>query len=363
MATLFATLLAGPTVMAQSAPPDAASAADLPRAVRLVVPACRETPFDVGGLLEILEVELGQSGVALEQDEPEPRETTALVIVDAPSCRGDAIVLRVERPGSNRSVTRELTLSDTPLPERARVMALSIAELIRAAWSELVREEPAGHEEGPPPPAPPAPLPPDQVRRGELEALRAELSERLAALERARSEDEAPAARFELLLAGGVRLFPSYGGTFAGARFGGSFRLGRREILRLDVEAELRYGRTRDALGTARAYVPMGWAALLASGRSGRSELALGLGFGVGWAWAGGDALDSSAVGRTMSGVVVAAAFRGLVERQMSQRLSLLLIVEAGYVIVGVTPLAAGDPIVGVAGPFVTIDLGLSFAL
>jgi hypothetical protein len=74
-------------------------------------------------------VELG----ALLTDTSEEGEVTEVNV----SCEGQHVWLRVEDPITGKSLTRVVDLSSDPVSARARLVALAVAELVVASWTEL----------------------------------------------------------------------------------------------------------------------------------------------------------------------------------------------------------------------------------
>src|SRR5204863_3029658 len=101
--------------------------------------------------------------------EASPDEATTQVTA---TCSGEAAHLRVLDPTTGKSVERSVALSQAAPTARARLLALAIAELVAASWSEL--------ESNPDPKAPPAaPLAPVEAReaaRGVIAPFRIELA-------------------------------------------------------------------------------------------------------------------------------------------------------------------------------------------
>jgi hypothetical protein len=116
------------------------------------------------------------------------RGTTASVQAHL-SCRDGAVEVRVDDAITRKSLLRSIDL--TPLAEstRARYVALAIAELVAASWSELLLPKPRVVPTGPPP----------------------------SEAERAAAVQALPTSRFTLLAAATGRTFPRPGLWLAGA--------------------------------------------------------------------------------------------------------------------------------------------------
>ena len=108
------------------------------------------------------------------------------------TCRGPLAALKVIDPTTGKSLERTVALTEAAPNDRGRLLALAVAELIAASWSEL--------ESNPHPRAPPAsPLAPDAVR----EAARAVVVDR--SVELAAAFDVHVLASGDSLFGGGAR--------------------------------------------------------------------------------------------------------------------------------------------------------------
>jgi hypothetical protein len=108
------------------------------------------------------------------------------------TCRNTLAELEVIDPTTGKSLARTVALTDAPLNGRARLLALAVAELVAASWSEL--------QSNPQPRAMPAtPLAPYRAR----EAARAVVADR--SLELAAAFDVHVLASGDCLFGGGAR--------------------------------------------------------------------------------------------------------------------------------------------------------------
>jgi hypothetical protein len=108
------------------------------------------------------------------------------------TCRGVLAALEVVDPTTGKSLGRTVALAEAAPNGRARLLALAVAELVVASWSEL--------QSNPAPRAPPAtPVAPPAAR----EAARAALTER--ALELAAAFDAHVLGSGDVLFGGGAR--------------------------------------------------------------------------------------------------------------------------------------------------------------
>ncbi|MBL8681885.1 MAG: hypothetical protein JNK05_22145 [Myxococcales bacterium] len=139
-AQLFAT-----AALAQSAP-DATALEPLRvtvvRRVVVVLPACAEQgPFDGQGVVRQLRTELVEDGIdrveAIESNDDSP--SLARVSFELSSCVPDVtqVMVIVDDLATRKNVRRSVDLSDVRGAVRTRALALAIAELLRASFSEL----------------------------------------------------------------------------------------------------------------------------------------------------------------------------------------------------------------------------------
>lgn len=183
------------------------------------------------------------------------------------TCKDGLAALRVLDPMTGKSVERRVALAQAAPTARARLLALAIAELVAASWSEL--------ESNPRPSAPTAePLAPLIAR----EAARAAI---------ARPFVELAAFADTHLLASGDWLF---GG---GAR--AVFWISPRLSLRVDALAD--YGELSRAAGTVVVTMPSLSAALGASWTRGVLRPGVSLGVRGGYVWMSGVAASAGNVG------------------------------------------------------------------
>ena len=120
------------------------------------------------------------------------RAPDATVTQVTAACRSTVAALEVIDPTTGKSLARTVALTETAPSGRARLLALAVAELVAASWSEL--------QSNPQPRAPPAtPLAPYAAR----EAARAAVADR--SLELAAAFDVHVLASGDFLFGGGAR--------------------------------------------------------------------------------------------------------------------------------------------------------------
>ncbi len=197
-------------------------------------------------------------------------ETTTQVTA---TCAADSAQLRVLDPTTGKSVERSVALSREAPSARARLLALAIAELVAASWSEL--------ESNPEPKAPPAvPLAPMAVR----EAARGVIAP--LPLEMAAVADVHFLASRDLVLGGGART---------------EVWVSPALFLRFDALAH--YAELSRPTGTIALTMPSLSAAVGASSGSGSLRTSVSLGARFGYAWMSGVGGDTATTGYRQRGV------------------------------------------------------------
>jgi hypothetical protein len=251
------------------------------------------------------------------QDEPAPAATMRASL----RCRGEVADLVVHDARGTQELS--LSLHDTPLQARPRLLALSIAELVATG-----RLEPSA------PVAPVAPAPIATVAR----TVRASLWLSFGVLREAKPALWSPL----LALAAGYDW-----GSIAGLA---------------DLAFESGESRSERAAVRARvlslSLVPM--LPLL----RGRVPLALGVGARAGWAWLDARPHSSDLAGRALSGPYFAPVARAALGLALSERWSLRLELELGYVVKGLRGLDAdGSALLKLADWRSSASLGIGVAL
>jgi hypothetical protein len=201
-------------------------------------------------------------------------EPDATVTQVTATCRGSLAALEVMDPTTGKSVGRTVELAEAAPNGRARLLALAVAELVAASWSEL--------QNNPRPRAPPAtPLAPVAAR----EAARAAVADRSLEL----------SAVFDVhVLASGDPLFG------AGAR--ATLWISPLFFARLDALAD--YAELGRATGSVAVIMPSGSVALGAArwlGPALRPSLSAGL--RGGYVWMNGIADGMAATGARQRGI------------------------------------------------------------
>jgi len=283
----------------------------------------------------MLYVELLDSGLGLLGRDGDGRQAdTGLVVLDIPACDVPEIYVLVHFPESGRSLGQHYDLSGQSAPERARNLAIAIAELVDGTLGL-----PAPQAVAPAPAPEPAP---DVTRAGVF----APLDVSLQPMRR-------PAWSVRVLA--GVQAYPTTTGQLYGLQVGGLLRPSRSVPLRIALDASYRFDQDTSALGTISVRSAAGELALLYSGEAGRRSTGTGFGVGwdlglriaLGWAWVRGVPSDQDSVIGNEGGAFVAIAWvQGAFRMCLAGSTWLVLDLQAGYVLSGFE-VQAGDDLTG----------------
>jgi hypothetical protein len=272
-------------------------------------------------------------------------------------CAGaaDAIELELEDFAARARTTRTLELSDVPVGQRARALALAIgSSLEHSLNAALLRVDEPGQSALPPATA---------------AALRARLEQRLQpsspapvadALRAPPPEERAPGS-FELAVM--TRVFPSYSTGLLGVQAGTGVALARSWTLDLDGEALFGQSELSDALlGT----VGNMWLYWLSAGvgvsahARGRIDLALGPRLRIGYGLADARTEREGASAKDDSSALLAALLTATLRAPVGQDASLLFAADAGYTLIGIVFVGDQARLSGLAGITLGLRLGLS---
>jgi hypothetical protein len=139
-------------------------------------------------------------GVALELGAvlagPEDTDTTQVGV----SCKDSKVVLEVIDPISGKSLSRRVDLEVSPQAARSRLLALAIAELVTASWSEL--------DSNPEPRVPPASTPPSPEARAAARQSAHDRNAQVAAAQAQEASSASPTIPLVPSLAIAPRLTP-----------------------------------------------------------------------------------------------------------------------------------------------------------
>lgn len=329
----------------------APGAEPLPTRVSVALPSCKSLPFERTVVLELLSVELRSDGI--ERVAEGSADAVAVLHIEQPDCDNAQVLLVVEDRATGKTVGRGVDLSAVDASSRARFLALSAVELLRASWLELLTLRPAAEDpllkavrgrvraflppsEPPVPPAsaaPPVSAPPDPP---------------------------APPARRSSLRAEALgRGYLSSQGGLLGGLVGGQIPWEERLLLRLDARASR--GEAFDPLGRVTLLQVSGAVSLLTESRSGALRFALGpqieLGAGQVQGEPSSGQVRSSSGARAVGGIAAVGALSGAV----SNHIELLGSIEAGTTFLGLTAQADGRHVAGMRGAFLGITLGLGW--
>lgn len=348
----------------------AAPASLTPARARLRLPACPFLPFDRDDLIATLRVELLDHGTELQPDDQgvdSDPGAVALVSVDAPTCVGTEIRIRVADEATGQAAETSLGLSDRALEERARILALAIAELLRSSWRDLhaaTFEPPLSPgREAVAEPAPPTQVAPAQPGP-DLEALRREAG--ASALEELDRRERLALAQLHAVRVTATlqaSAFPMVHGGLLGVRAGASLRLHRRLPLRLDLDLGYGFGGASTQIGDIDVHSLLGGVGLLFDGGSSRVRGVVGPRLELGWGWAIGAPEAPGVLGGKVDGFVLSVVLDGGVHVRLATRLWLLVHVIAGWTPVSLEPLAEGLLIGGIGRAVLGARIGLAVGI
>lgn len=309
--------------------------AEAPLRVELHVDACVDVSAD-----EVRRITAIELRATVDDPAAHDARTTRVDV----ACVAGGVELRVLDPLTAKSLARAIALGDVATNARARLLALAIAELVSASWSELD----AAREPVVPPLAPPP-------RDDEKRAARAVAATRLA------HPAPAPPVAWRLTATFDARWLtigsdPMLG---VGARVGAE-PFGRVGFV-FDFAGE--HASTAAALGTVGVdSYSLGAAALV---RADAHPLVLrgGAGVRLGVAHMVGLPDPARAEGHAVTGVWSAPIATGSAGLRIARGLVLELALEAGYVVLPVRGVVFGGPDVRVDGFFVGGGVGLGVEL
>lgn len=253
-------------------------------------------------------------------------------------CEGAVLVLGVDDPVTGKSLERRVELGNAAPKARTRLLAIAIAELVSASWTEL--------ETNPTPIVPPAgPPPPPAAKAAARDVV----------------EPRTHAPRVTVDAAFDLRAYPGTEGT--GALFGIATRFstaGRGLGGALDLVASEGHG--DKALGSVTVDLVGVGAFATYGGHAGPLHLVAGLGARGGSARLGGTPRDASVEGRSLRGAFLGPAAMGALDVRVVGPLVLVAGVEVGFSLVRVRALADGAGATTVGGVHLGARVGLGLA-
>src|SRR5262249_40357998 len=108
-------------------------------AVELYLPPCANAPLETERLLDLLRIQLGEVRAGGAPRRAPSEDLLAAVVLSWPGCDSGAleVTIKVVDRATSKTVERTMAVSDVPYAERARALAIAIAELLQASWAEL----------------------------------------------------------------------------------------------------------------------------------------------------------------------------------------------------------------------------------
>lgn len=358
----------------------AAAGSPLP-ALSLRVSPCLSTALDEDEVRRLLSIELGSRLLAADWALMPPghaadpaRAVTA--VVDCTDGLPYLADLRIEDGMTGKTLQRSVDLSALAQPVYARLIALSLAELLYANWTEILMapappaagSAPAGDAQSASAVAPPAAA--ESVPAGAAVANpKAVVSVTPAGVSSGGGTTGAQPYRgagVYGLAAGG--LWVGFGGEPALVHGGGGLRLGGDHAYHIgwDVDAQVQHAQARVALGDLTSNLLSLRAALQVHAAVPYALLRVGAGLRAGAAQLSGMPSDPTRV----SGDSLWAPWGGPVlslsaamTPPQPARLRVDLALEVGYVLWSVTARVDGQRPLSVAGPWVGLSLGVGAVL
>jgi hypothetical protein len=339
-----------------------AARADAPALVRLSVPACANEAFDVAAFSHTVTIELRADGVESVDVSPEPlpRDPTsvaakplATVTLVAAPCTADAadMEITIEDSATAKTVRRRLSLGDVARPARPRAIALAVAELLRASWSELRL---------PDAPPPSVPVPPS-VRLAVFEHPPPVAAPPVVATPPVVVPPPVPppAPTVRLGAAIAARFFPSAGSTLLGPNVALSYGAAETIPLRLRLDASALFGTAYEPSGSVATTLVTGGVAVVLAHASGPVDVEVGPRGEVGWGRVAGTAATAGQSATAGSEGVVTLA--GLVALRVALTPAFWASLDAnvGFVLAGIdseTPYGRSG---GIGGAMVGVGVGL----
>jgi hypothetical protein len=320
--------------------------------------------YDAAELSGLLSTELGALGVdelVLTQTEPGAATLARKLAVLRIACADapDLVAVQLADLASGKALEREVLVADVEAKARSRLIAMTAAGLLESSWLELAVDPSTGHV-----------ALPDAIRK----ALRLRVRDALfpsqpdppstEALPASPAELAAPrVARHYLQLMGMAEAFPARSTGLAGIGLGYARPFGERFRAWVDVDVQL--GAYELAAGGQRVgSVRLQWftAGLgLAWVSASVPSLAVGPFFRAGFASASGKADANQAVATSNStGFVTELGLRGQLDAPLSDRVSLLVALDGGYMPSGVAFVALDQRPAGMAEVALALRVGVS---
>ncbi|MGE0791414.1 MAG: hypothetical protein AB7S26_37415 [Sandaracinaceae bacterium] len=337
----------------EAEPPPTPAPPVLPARVRLLVPTCSNS-ISWSALARALTVELAPLGVELTDEEG----ADLLVVLDL-TCGAatETAHIALIHTASGRSREEPVQLTARLGAERSRELAVTLAELVRARYAELVL---------PREPAPPVPLAtpaPPPVRVVSVQAVDPAAFDRQvqrAIAESTRDTEPAPAPPDAILLDAtfGIYSYPAASNASSELRLGVSFGSAP---FRFSVEAWTPFGWASDDLGEvalsgAGASIGLRYAQVERGFR-----FSTGLRLDGGWAHAIGIPARADVIAGELDALHLAALFDARIRIALGERTYFLVAPEIGAAMAGIEVTSDGHRVTAQLGPRIGVSLGFSF--
>ena len=332
--------------------------AETPASVRLVLPSCPLNSIDIPDFVELVRIEmvaLGVTSLALGDASAEPTDDpVAIITLIVEPCEAAALELQVTIADTltAKHVERHFDLSDVDLVSRPRTLALGVAELLRASWTELVLPDAPGATV----------VVPGRVRQAILVRLRSTIEALPAGRPPTRSRASMEPPRVPLLDAHlAVLAFAGSQTSLLGGGVGFSFSLVR--PLRLDLAGVLAFGSVFDRLGTVDVGFAATRVALTIATETRTLGFALGPRIDVGWAWSQGHSYDPATRAGKGGAVVVLGGLGACLRFRLAGAWWGSVALDAGGTLAALEARVDDRTVAGVVGPWLAVRTGVAFAI
>jgi len=342
----------GANARAQDTPASPAGVAPLTLAIDAAV--CAESADERAALSHALAVELSTDGVGLA-----PTATSsaaASVQLDPSPCTADApeIAITLSDTVTHKALTRAVSMRDVAPPDRARVLAVAIAELLRASWAEMLLTPRAT--------TPTAGAAPERAAAADVAARHA----RSRRLESPRPAPPAP-PRVDNLGFGaslGLRAFSAERSVFLGGALGGSRPFGPNHAFRFAADMGFYNAVSSDRLGSVRTDLVLLGASVaisIALGEHTRVELGPRLEAGIGIA--SGEPAQPGTTASVGSSAVATVVAEATLRQWIIAYLHTVLRLSVGGSFASITAEADDRPVLSTRGITVGMSLGFELAI
>jgi hypothetical protein len=319
-----------------------------PERVAIVLPTCADAPLDVSAITPIVQRELHLDGVREVLPLAKDDEWAAFVArleVSLETCAPGSTTLTLSTSDavSGSRSERALDLSSVPRAARARLVALSLAELLRASWMEVA-----------------SPSHPVAAASAPSMTTTTSVSDRDAAGPPASSDRPSATPPLRALASTRVRALPLADTTLLGGEIG--IDVPASDRVRFAFSGGAMATRAMHTLGAAWVGIGYGAAAVHLLAGSDAVGLHVGPRAELGAGWASGSA-NAGAAASTGAELVATVVLEAIGRAELSRAVALFGGFEAGAVVRGFEARADGRSIAGVSGATLGAVFGVALVI